>query len=601
MIFLRPYWLILLLVPCLFLWLQRKGKKDNPWQKYISPALMPYLSVSVKTGGRQTRIHWLIAFIWCLSTIALSGPAFDKLPTPAVDESVATVLIVDLNTLNSEKTKYLHIKLYDLIRQLGDNQIGLVLYDTKGYIALPLTRDKEMLNTLIPSLEPSVMPSIGNDVFQGFQKADALFRNTNQKTGRILLITGGTPDISSTVSAIRQMPYTIGILGIGDEETGSPVMTRNGSFLRDSSGHLVLSKPEATVLSQLGIYRTATPNGAEISELIQETKPANIPFLQTNLPDFMSASVKADVWRDLGIYLVCMALPFLALLFRKGLFFIGLIVLTMNHTSPAVAGLWLRPDQESYRQIESANEAYRQKDYQKALSIYEKETNLEALYNKANTLAQVGHYQEAIETYNTLLKQMPQHTDGAYNKEYLEKQLQKQQNQSNQTQSEQNQSSDRNDTSSNNKPDNNNHSNQQQNQEESPSSDSSEQNNNKNHHSDNIDRSQNNQTSAEKFSDNADTLQNQSDNSQTESKQKISEQEKPQTNDSDKMDNNTSGGLSTPQFSDSPDNPSHSSHSFEEIEKSDMRDQETQQIINRLKKDPSRVLRYRLYQQYQGN
>lgn len=614
MIFLRPFWLVLLIVPILFIWLRRKGNMQNPWQKYIDSALMPYLSVSSKIGGGRSRIQWLIAFVWCCFTFALAGPAFDKLPTPAVDESPATVLIVDLNTLNPEKTKLLQVKLYDLIRQLGDNQIGLVLYDTKGYIALPLTRDKEILNALIPSLETRVMPSVGNNVSKGFQKADELFRNTNQKTGRVLLITAGTPDITQAIPMIGQMPYKIGVLGIGDEKTGSPIITRNGSFLRDSQGNLVLSKPDEKVLSQLGAYRASTPNGTEIAELLKLTEPVNVPVLQTNMPDFMTAFVEADVWRDLGVYLVCVALPFLALLFRKGVFYVGFIALIISNTTSAEAGWWLRPDQESYRQIESGNAAYRQKDYQKALSIYEAETNPEALYNKANALAQMGQYQAAIDTYDYLLKQMPKHADAAYNKEYIEKQLQ-QQNKQNQTNNQKDNKENQNDQSNQENQQNQNDSNDQNNSqnqgETSDQSDLSEQNNEEQSH--NSDDSQNNQSVSE--SKGQEDRKDESQNGSSHQKENEAESESSQGMQSDESENSSqsesneieknledTSNQATQEESDLSDGEESMQNGFEEAEfMSDKIDQETQQIINRLKKDPSRVLRYRLYRQYQGN
>lgn len=610
MIFLRPFWLILLIVPILFLWLRRKGNLQNPWQKYIDSALMPYLSVSSKIGGGRSRFQWLIAFVWCCLTFALAGPAFDKLPTPAVDESPATVLIVDLNTLNPEKTKLLQVKLYDLIRQLGDNQIGLVLYDTKGYIAVPLTRDKEILNSLVPSLESRVMPSVGNNVAQGFQKADELFRNTNQKTGRILLITAGTPDITQAVPLINQMPYKIGVLGIGEEKTGTPIITRNGSFLRDSQGNLVLSKLDEKVLSQLGTYRVSTPNGTEIAELLKLTEPVNVPVLQTDMPDFMTAFVEADVWRDLGAYLVCVALPFLMLLFRKGVFYVGLIALICSNATTAEAGWWLRPDQESYRQIESGNAAYRQKEYQKALSIYESETNPEALYNKANTLAQMGQYQTAIETYDNLLKQMPNHADAAYNKEYLEKQLQ-QQNKQNQTDNQKNNQENQENQSNQENQKNQNESNDSNSQgKTADQSDSSEQNNEEvSPHSDD---SENNQSMSESASQ--EERQEEAQNGTSDQKE-AGEEESSQETQSDESDNSTQNesdegnqdskdmsNQAAQEESDSSDGDESTQNGYEEADlTSDMIDQETQQILNRLKKDPSRVLRYRLYRQYQGN
>ncbi len=607
MIFLRPYWLILLIMPFLFFWFQRKGSTQNPWRQYIAPALMPYLSVSSKVGGGKSRRLWLLTLIWSLLVIGMAGPAFDKWPTPTIDEAPATVLIVDLNTLNPEKTTQLHLKLYDLVEQLKDNQIGLVLYDTKGYVALPLTRDTEILNGLIPSLQSTVMPAIGNDVIKGFEKADELFKNTQRKSGRILLITGGTPDVQRALPIIKKMPYQIGVLGIGDEKTGEPITNRNGTFVRDSNGQLVLSRPDKKELSLLGTYYAATPAGNEIKALINSTTPSETILSNPNMPDFATSLLQADVWRDLGFYLVCATLPFLALLFRKGVFFGLVITLVCSASNNGfAASWWLRPDQESYRAVQAGNEAYRQQNYQQALSLYETDKTTEALYNKANALAQLGQYQTAIDTYAELLKQNPNHVDGAYNKEYLEKQLQPPQNQQNE---QENNKDEQSQSNQNNQSEQNEQQPQQENQSDSTDS------------SDSPDNKQSDSTDS-----NSDTTEQSGQDKQEPEQSEITpqnapagdkEQQNPESNESEKTDTSeTTAGEST---SDTKDTPEQQGNTFDtadettqsdttdtqvavgdEEKASDEPDQETQQILNRLKKDPARVLRYRLYRQHQG-
>ncbi len=601
MIFLRPYWLILLVIPLLFIWFQRKGATQNPWRQYIAPALMPYLSVSSKVGGGKSRTNWLITIIWCLLTVALAGPAFDKWPTPAVDEAPVTALIVDLNTLNPEKTTQLHLTLYDLVRQLHDNQIGLVLYDTKGYIALPFTHDNEIINSLIPSLQSTVMPAIGNNVAKGFEKADELFKNINQKSGRILLITGGTPDIQSALPLVQKLPYSIGILGIGDEKTGEPITTRSGTFLRDANGQLVLSRPDKATLSQLGTYYNTTPTGNEIKKIIDATMPTETLLQKRKMPDFTDALMQADVWRDLGIYLVCAALPLLALLFRKGVFFI--LVLGMNTfiSSQAAASLWLRPDQESYRTIQAGNKAYKQQDYQKAFDLYESDSTLEALYNKANALAHLGQYQSAIDTYTELLKQNPNHKDSAYNKEYLEKQLQPPQNQQNEQENQQqNQSEQNNESQEKPSEQSQKQPNQSDNTESAENSDTSE--SDINPASDSTDKSKESEESQEQQQNTPSGDEKQTHEEMSPTPKDIDNTASTSENASDTKDETNQGGTfsNTTEEVEQSDSTDTQAAIENDSSASDVPDQETQQIINRLKKDPARVLRYRLYRQHQG-
>ena len=598
MIFLRPYWLLLLFVPIVLMWTRRQTTALNPWQKYVDAVFLPYLTVVQKAGLSKTSLKLMCWFVWGGMTLALSGPAIDKWLTPTINQHPATVLIVDLNTLNPSKTTLMHVKLYDIIRQLKDNQIGLVLYDEKGYVALPLTQDTAVLNDMIPSLQVSVLPSVGNDVAEGFQKAIELLQNTHQKSGRILLITGGTPDISKALPLIQKTPYQIGVLGIQDGAVATPIVMKNGSFLRDTQGNLVLSHPNEGVLSQLGTYRSSTPTGQEIPALIQATQPSDKPFvLQSDSP---FGAVQADVWRDLGVYIVVLVIPFLAYLFRKGIFFIILWgVLTVSVS--ARADLWQRPDQHAYHQMQQADEAYRRQDYQRALALYGQQTSQTALFNQGNALAHLGRYQEAIALYDKVLQQNPRHHDALFNKTYLEEQLKKQQPQqaSNSNANKSDTSSDHTDNSNDSEGSNN--SNEENRGADTPSSNSSDNsdrtdnNTNGTHQSDNTD----NQTGQEQSSissDMSDKQQNKQSDALT-----SQQQDKPVqpflSDSSDKQDEQTN--LPNELTQNTTDTPQTLSGASSEIMMSDVPDQETQQIINRLPRDPYRILRYRLYQQYQ--
>ena len=420
-------------------------------------------------------------------------------------------------------------------------------------------------------------------------------------------------------------------------------MTRNGAFLRDKKGNLILSKPDEKKLSALGIYRSSTPTGKEIAELIEATEPKALSVLQSRLPKFAQALMTADVWRDLGIYFVWTALPFLVYLFRKGVFFI-IVIFVLGNAMPATAGWWLRPDQESYHRIEKANQAYRAQNYQEALSVYADESGIEALYNKANALARMGQYQTAIQTYEELLQKVPDHEDGAYNKEYLEKQLKRQ------NQSAQNQQAD---------------SSEQNNAENEQNQEETSQNENRVQGSDTQDNATDN-TASNAQSDDATASDEQDKNKESTTQQNGATQEEPsdkaqstagtpQSADevSDKTGENQSGNnagndemmtnhnnlnqsteqqseakmqdssiaqqetdeknKTVPNTADLSDQQSANERKGEEQKEapkagyeamyppSDETDQEVQQILNRLKKDPSRVLRYRLYRQYQEN
>ncbi len=601
MIFLRPWaFLLLLVLPVLYRLAKRYDTISNPWHKYVDAVFLKYLTVGEKGVRQSSALKYIVPFVWILMTVALSGPAFEKLPIAGTENASPTVLIVDLNTLNQEKSTLLQIKLYELTEALKENNVGLVLYDTKGYVAAPLTADKELIKALIPSLKQNIMPDQGNRLEKGIEKAIELFQNTQNKSGRILILTGGTPNIEKAKAALQNQPYTVGILGLG-EATPTPVLTRDGAFLRDLNGQLVLAAPDKNQLEKLGVYRQTTPSGEEIKQLIEQTNPLTDLFSKST----ESPLLKPDVWYDLGVYAVCAALPFMALLFRKGVFFLLITALGVGLSGEAFAGLWLRADQENYRALKEANQFYRQGDYEEALRQYETVPSAEALYNKANALAHLKSYQEAVDLYGQVLKENPDHQDAAFNKKYLEEQLKKNQAQSN------NQNSDSQEKNQSDQSDQSDEANQANQSDQSDSSDQSEQSqqsneaqnqsadeneqNEQNNQQNQSEQEKNEQNTEQNTSENA--PQNKDDSSDLKEEQNQEQKADSQSNETD--ENQASKSSAATGEETQSDRPDTGAAVGEEAENpSDEPDQETQQIINRLQKDPARVLRYRLRRQY---
>ncbi|MGN0919807.1 MAG: tetratricopeptide repeat protein, partial [Alphaproteobacteria bacterium] len=127
-------------------------------------------------------------------------------------------------------------------------------------------------------------------------------------------------------------------------------------------------------------------------------------------------SGNADVWADLGGWVVLFFLPFFALLFRKGVLFLIFFLFAIE----GEAGFLWRADQEIYHTQKKGVEAYQNREYQSASRLFQQAGHL---YNLGNALAFSGDIQGAIEAYQKELEKNPDNQDALFNKEYLEKQL----------------------------------------------------------------------------------------------------------------------------------------------------------------------------------
>ena len=491
MIFLRPWALILLVVPFLMKGVSHFTRTQTPWVKFIDKALLPTLLIKGSRGKSQKFWKWQTGLLWVLWTVALAGPAFYKLPTPAIESAPNTVIVFDLSMQGKELLQG-QAKLYDLLSALHGERVGLVVFgQNKGYTAMPLTPDVSLVKEIIPTLTTDVLPEPALNPNAGFDYAAELLDNAGAK-GRILYITDKTKSWNGR--------YPFGVLNLNKR----------------------------------------TADDEDIQTLLRQTKKA-----EASTGDNIF-STSADVWADLGGWLILFSLPFFAMMFRKG----GLFLILFLTGIQAEASFFWRPEQETYHTEKKAIMVYQNKDYKKAADLFQKSGNL---YNLGNALAYSGDIQGAINAYAEELKKNPDNEDAKFNKEYLEKQLPPPNEK--QKQNEDGESKDNKDNSNENS--------------------DQEQKDNKQENSEQNEEQQNNQQTQEGQS----SEQNKHENEQSES----DAEKEAQINNQPTQDE-TQQELE---------------QALADYEKENLYNQEEQQIINRLNHDPSRVLRYRLFLQHQ--
>ena len=145
---------------------------------------------------------------------------------------------------------------------------------------------------------------------------------------------------------------------------------------------------------------------------------------------------------DDGPWLLLLAMPLLALLFRRG--WLLMLVLCV-HSVPVQAverNWWQRPEQQARQAFEAgrfadvdsltpqtelaASAAYRRGDYTAAAQGYAKFDNARAHYNRGNALAKAGLLGEALHAYDQALEKEPGMADALANRKLVEEALEQQ-------------------------------------------------------------------------------------------------------------------------------------------------------------------------------
>lgn len=485
--FLRPWWFAGLIPVALILALYQWRKRSaGNWETIINPQLLPFLMQGEHNNRTSANRRLMIAVIsaWLLCCTSLAGPTWQQLPQPVHKQDSALVLIFDLSPsmlaqdITPSRLVRARFKLIDILKQRNEGFSALVVYGGEAHTVSPLTEDSNTIISLVPILHPSLLMEYGSNTEDAIDTAIKLAANGGYTQADLLLITDGVA--ASAFATIQSMLAAAGnsrlsILGVGTAQ-GAPIPYGNGSFVKDSSGAILIPKLDSSSLQRLasnggGNYQELSADDQDIQQLLAGTEQL--------LPDATRELDRSfDLWDDQGFWLVILLLPILLLSFRKNILALLLLGPLLSQPQPAHASvwqdLWQTPDQQAAAALAAgdantaqglfenkqwrASAAYRAGDYETAINHFKQADSADGQYNLGNALAKAGNLDGAIEAYNQALAQQPDMEDALANRDLVEKLKQQQEQQQSSSDQEKNQEQEQNQQ-------------QQQNQDQQQSSD----------------------------------------------------------------------------------------------------------------------------------
>ena len=448
--FIRPYWLLAILPAIvLVILLLRKKLSHGNWSTCCDAELLPFLLQ--EQAVNQNRL-WLIlgSISTLLIIVALAGPTWQRMPTPAFRNEAALVIALNLSPsmdaadIKPSRLTMARYKIADILKQRKDGQTALLVYSDAAFTVTPLTDDVNTIDSQLAALTTDIMPSQGNNTALVLEKSVALFKQAGLQNGQILLITDSANKDSLT--AVKNLgAFSLSILGVGTED-GAPIALPEGGFLKNDQGSIVVTKLDSDTLSSLasaghGSYQTISTDDSDIQNLLSAI---NNPTQQQGKE---RSDITLEQWEEQGAWLLLLVLPIGALFFRKGLLVVALLLLLplpKNSYAFAWQDLWQNSDrqaQQAYQQQDYATAAqkfenpawkaaaeYKAGEYEQALKTYQSqpEPTADSLYNQGNTLAKSGQLKKALAAYQKALAINPNDADAKFNAEEVKKALEKQ-------------------------------------------------------------------------------------------------------------------------------------------------------------------------------
>ncbi|MCY4093602.1 MAG: VWA domain-containing protein [Gammaproteobacteria bacterium] len=420
--FLRPWWLLLLITAPLLIWAQiRFVARANNWHKVISDSLFDAL-IESKSSRRVRFAMALPPLALSCAAIALAGPTYERLPQPVETKHDPLVIVLDLTLsmgstdIQPSRIERAKFKVSDILEHRDEGLTGLVVYAGDAYVVTPLTSDTSNILNLLPSLHPEMMPVRGSNVVAAVKLANSLFGSLGQDRGRILLLTDGISDFGALRDTVDAR-FPLSILGIEPTEEATP--------RGDEAAGQRLLRDFAMVTG--GRYRSITLTDDDIEYLLQAPT-----LTETELLDNQTF----DTWHDIGYLLVLPLALLIALSMRRGGLAVVLLVIGTHIDAGWLEDLWVPKDRQALAAHDEGNfdaaadlfrdpkwravAKYRSGSFAEAEELFSQGESLDSIYNRGNALAWEGRFSDALQVYDAVLSQNPDHEDAQHNKAVIE-------------------------------------------------------------------------------------------------------------------------------------------------------------------------------------
>ena len=372
-------------------------------------------------------------------------------------------------------------EIIDLLRMMKSDRAGLVAFSGSAILQCPLTLDRDAFHIFLDVLTPGYLPVGGTDIDAAIRACEQGFEKDSNTEKAIILITDGentSGDVEQIAKEMAEKGIKIFCIGVGDM-AGAPIPDKQGGFVKDRSGNIVLSK-----VDEKGLEKIAALTGGTYVRSVAGDMDLDLIYvdkIQKNMEKRALTSDKKKVWenRFQWVLLPSVFLLFIEIMLSSGkrttrlpvLVFFSFVLSLMSFQPHAMAKMVFSsvkdginayeigeyetakthfidaqldaPDNEiHYFNIGTAaymNDELEQalKNFSQAAESRDEKLKHHALYNLANTHYKMGNLDQAIQGYETVLQSFPHDQQAkenlAFVKKKKEEQKQQQQNDSDKT------------------------------------------------------------------------------------------------------------------------------------------------------------------------
>ncbi len=288
---LRPWWLLALPVLAVFGWwlLGRKSGLGD-WQRSADPALLQAMIALGRVGrttGRAPAMSLLAAL--ALIVLALTGPAVQRRDALSFRNLDGVLFVLDTSQSVTDDPRWPQMLAMGRfgLSALGTRPGGLIVYAGDAYVATDMTLDHLQLGQTLSLITAETVPDVGSRPERALDLAAGLLDTAEVIAGDVIIFTDGD--------------------GLGpDSLRATAAIARQGARL--SLVSLSGPGPEFAIHAAVGEGTVFTLDQTDsLADWLQQDARPRLEAQTHPLP----------YWRDMGRWVLMLALVPLLLLFRR--------------------------------------------------------------------------------------------------------------------------------------------------------------------------------------------------------------------------------------------------------------------------------------------
>lgn len=288
MTLLRPEWLLALpLLAGFAWWLSRRVGGIGDWERVSDPGLLQAMTQMGRVQRQGQGSGWKAALLAaCLAILALTGPAVQRRDTVSFRNLDAAIFVLDASDSATESPAW--PQLVALARHgmaaLGTRPGALVVYAGDAYVATDVTGDLKQLGQTLSLVDGETVPDKGSRPERGLNMALQLLAEGDVIYGDVILFSDGGgygPQVVAAAQRIAARGARLSVVPIGDPVAGALAVGGGDVFALEDT-----------------LRFASFLNGQGRAQLMAQ----DYPLLY---------------WRDLGRWLLALALLPLLTLFRR--------------------------------------------------------------------------------------------------------------------------------------------------------------------------------------------------------------------------------------------------------------------------------------------